>query len=224
MDRDALRKLSNNDLFDHGREAARRKDRELYLLCLELFERRKSALAQDLSDQLAEMWPGDVPNMGAHGWPGSSLPLGTRELADLRVITDREVVAARRAAIAAARKSVWLSTYQYADEGSLTSLLCQLATSRPRIEIRVFASKGRVEKSPRAREQLQQIERAGGVGAVWYQNSTHSKCLVVDDELVMVGSSNLDTSYRDLVLQFRNADVAQAVKGYLMSLVSSDRD
>lgn len=177
------RDLSAEELFRHGAAALRAGDRSKYNACLEELDGRKSRIAAELAEELAE--EGDPVTSGDRVRPeGASLNVEVHDFANVALVTDATIVAHRFRMVSTASASIWLSTYQYADgDDALTRQLC--AKARDGVAVRLFVSKGRA-KNDDTRKQIVRLER-GGV-RVCAGKSTHSKCVVVDDTDVLIGS------------------------------------
>jgi hypothetical protein len=142
-------------------------------------------------------------------------PPGER-LAGLLVLKDAEIQPHRERMIEEARSSIWLSSLTF-----LQARLVPLLESKVRAGCDVtvvFAD--RTAGSSRNAD----IGRLHRVGVRCEPlRSTHSKALVVDGELVMVGSANLHGGHHDLCVAFRDAAKAREIVAYLERVISEER-
>ena len=118
-----------------------------------------------------------------------------------------------------ARRSIWLSTFTIKDgAGDLRQLLADQVRSG--VSVNLIVSPGPIKRGSSAEEVVEDL-RAASVHVTVRTN--HSKCVVVDEEFVMIGSANLHQDiYRDVGLHFRSASVAKALIEYLRELARSD--
>jgi phosphatidylserine/phosphatidylglycerophosphate/cardiolipin synthase-like enzyme len=130
---------------------------------------------------------------------------------NLNVVKDREIIYRRQSMIHAATKSVWLSSLTFPNPDLVDALLKK---AKAGLGVTLIVA-DRTVRAPHEPE-ICRLERAGATCV--FPDSTHSKALVVDEELVMVGSANADRVHRDLCVVFRDRGMASEVIAYLRNL------
>jgi hypothetical protein len=102
-----------------------------------------------------------------------------------------------------------MSTYPLIDSDGLCGLIRTKARElRGRGGVHIVVSKGPASKVTTSKL----LKRLEGDGVVVHRDhSSHSKCMVVDDEQVLIGSANVKSVFRDLVVHFTSRSLAREV-------------
>lgn len=206
--------LGTADVYKKAESAAKRSDTNVFEQCLrELGSRKRGAdLVDELQELRDELKTPHLPPALAKGFQAG-------DIEDLTVVADSDCHR-RLDMLRGAKRSIWLSTYTIKDgSGDLRKILGEKA--RRDVAVNVIASPGPIRPGGHAEEVLDDLRQAR-VRVI--EKTNHSKCVVVDEEYVMVGSANLqDRIYRDVGLQFRSRSVARVLIEYLGELVSSEQ-
>ncbi|MFO7984577.1 MAG: cardiolipin synthase [Desulfatiglandaceae bacterium] len=129
--------------------------------------------------------------------------------------------------IFAAKKRLWIVTPYFVPDESLSQAIC-VAAHRG-VEVRILVpekSNHRLADLARG-TYLRDIQEAGGKILLYTRGMVHAKVLLMDDELVMIGSANLDM--RSLFLNYETALFAysassiRAVEKWITDLAVSTR-
>lgn len=206
--------LGTSEVFRRAENAARRRDETTFQKCLAELRCRKRG--EELVDELTELHElrddRAVPEVLRGG-------LQVHDLADVVLVADEDCHC-RLEMLRRARRSIWLSTYTIKDEnGGLREALSERV--RARVAVNLIVSPGPLRKREHPNEVLDEL-RAAKVRVTVRKN--HSKLVVVDEEEVMLGSSNLQTTiFRDVAMRFRSRSVASALIDYMQTLLEGQR-
>lgn len=219
---DVYKELSAKDLFVRGLRAMKLKDESTYKACLRALERRKSRIARELADELAE--EGGIGNRGGatHVHAGGTFPVELADMRDVVLVTDRSIIQHRDRMLARATSRIWLSTFNLRDEdGALRKRLMEKA--RQNVEVCVVVSVGQAKRE-RAERWLAALRQAGPRVHLYTHASSHSKCVIVDEQDVLIGSANLNCTHRDACLSIRSSHLAKRLQDYLRRLTLAERE
>lgn len=117
--------------------------------------------------------------------------------------------------IAAAERSVWLSSLTF-PSASLVELLERKAKAG--LSVTVVLADRTVKTTQNA--EIGRLTRARARCCLLA--STHSKALVIDEELVLLGSANAHRGHRDLCVSLRDVKLASEIIAYLDGLVGRE--
>lgn len=201
-------KLGTVAVFEKAEESARRGDAKTFDACLAELGSRKRG--EELIEELVELReelkrPVSAPIT-------KSFQEG--DFKGFTVVTDNDCHA-RLHMLGNAKRSIWLSTYTLKDgRGELRRILAERVSKG--VTVNLIVSQGPIKPGGHPEEVVEDL-RASGVQVTVKTN--HSKCVIVDEEHVMIGSSNLqDVIYRDVGVQFRSPSVAKTIIEYLTEL------
>ena len=205
--------LSANELFQEGLRAVSRCDRRAYVQYLSELRKRATRRAADLAEELEEedVWGGERRTRPA----GACLPIDDADLRDCAFVTDQEIEGQRHKMIEAATSSIWLSTFNMSNEdGAVCAALKKKRASGVAVVLIVSKRMSRVTDVD-----LEALRDRYDID-VRTSEGSHSKCVIVDDEHVMIGSANLTRSYRDAVFVARSPVLARHMRAYLEGIHS----
>jgi phosphatidylserine/phosphatidylglycerophosphate/cardiolipin synthase-like enzyme len=116
-----------------------------------------------------------------------------------------------------ATRSVWLSTYTLRDgRGELRDIL--LSQARNDVNVNLIVHPKPIAHGGHTDEVLDELHK-GGVRV--FVRKSHSKCVIIDEEDIMLGSANLcDIVGRELGVRLRSRSMARQLIEYLGALVS----
>jgi hypothetical protein len=198
--------LLTRDVYKKAEDAARRGEADTFDDCVRELRSRKRG--PELVAELDEIRP-DVgrragPSAGGRALVGSDLDV-------LTLLTDAECHR-RIDVMRDARRSIWLSTYCISDgTEELRDLL--IAKARAGVRITLIVSPKPTRPGTDAHDVVIDLRRAGVRVTI---ATNHSKCVVVDEEHVIIGSANLQsTIWRDVAIQFRSNELAAFLIAYL---------
>lgn len=217
----ALRRMESIDVVRIGKTAIHRGDHALAKTCLAVVEPRnprKAVRAEilDLRKSLVGSVCGDGsvrqsrdrPNPKASGKHFSRA--SRREHRDvLGLVTDQDIGPLREQMIRKATRSIWISSLT-PPSARISELLRKQAEEDVAV---VLIIAERTIKRWDQEERLARLERAGV--DCNFLRSTHSKCLVIDEEYVLIGSANAGRVHRDLCFAVKNRGLALEVIDYL---------
>ena len=170
---------STEEVFRHAERAARHGDPQAFQVCIEELRHRKRG--QDLIGELEEL----RESLDDRHAPRSvAARVDAHALDGVVLLTDAECQAHRVELLERATRSIWLSTYTLKDERKEIRPLLK-AKAREHVTINLVVSPRPLRASPHSEEVYGEL-RAAGVRVTTVTN--HSKCVVVDDEHVIVGS------------------------------------
>lgn len=202
--------LGTVDVYRKAEIAARCGDARTLDGCISELRHRKRGedLIEDLEELRAEV-------NGLHGsLPDLTKSFSPTDVANLTILTDNDCHR-RLDLLRDARRSIWLSTYSITDDHEdLRNLL--RTKVRNGVKVNLIVSK-RPANGNQAAEVINDLRKDSVRVTV---TTNHSKCAVVDDEHVMIGSANLQTKIRrEVALQFRSASVARMLIEYFDKLI-----
>lgn len=202
-----------SDVFEMGLSALARGDVRLHEDCVRELRSRRTRNARELGEELAEEDASPRREPASERRPeGFTVDVGA-VAEPVVLLTDGAIVEARTRLIQEAKQTLWLSTFTFTDTGrSLTRLLARRA--RDGVDVHLIVSYGRDKNT--TSELLDELEHAGV--HVHADEATHSKVVVVDDEQVLIGSANLNRSFRDLALLVSSRSLAREATRYLRTL------
>lgn len=198
------------DVFRNAETAARRGDGAAFRRCIDELRHRKHG--EDLIGELEEL----QESLDDRRAPRSvAVRVDSHALDGVVLLTDDECQAHRVELLEHATRSIWLSTYTLKDERKeIRPLLA--AKARDRVKIHLIVSPGPLRPDSHS-EKVYADLRAAGARVTKVTN--HSKCVVVDDEHVIIGSANLQCMiFRDVSLRFKSKALAKSLVDYLSSL------
>lgn len=208
--------LTTAEVVGHAERAMETRDRAAFdAACAELVQRPKSRGSERVAS-LKRQWDEHA---------GERRPLGFIRTVDLggdrvELVADAKIVERRSQLLAAARRTVLLSSYVLQPTARTDEPFEDLCAAATRgVRVNVVVSCGRKSQRGRLEQTVQRLARHGV--RVHAQESQHSKCLVVDDEWVMFGSANHETVFRDLMLVARSATLAREIREYLSPLLTA---
>ena len=206
MDHD-LRQFSGAKLLDTGRKAHRSGDKQLVRECLRELECRSSRAAAAAEQELRDLLKGRTRAAGRATRPNDAD--GPTEA--LALVKDADISYRREAMIERARRSIWLSSLTF-PHSDLVPMLMKKARSN------VFVGIVVANRTLKARHEAEVRGLTHAGARCTFLASTHSKALVIDEELVMLGSANAHGGHRDLCVLFRDRKLAGQIITYLNGL------
>lgn len=203
-----LRRLPSFNLCRIGVTAFAKGDRATAVVCLRLLEPRRTREAAKEAAKLRKL----LLLSTASNAPKAKASGGVEG-----VFIDEKIEPHRERLILSARKSIWLSSLTFPC-ARLVDLLVRMARDGVTVVLVVAARKiqGRRQKA-----RLDRLERAG-VDCRCLR-ATHSKLLIVDEELVMIGSANAHGVWRDACRIDRDRRSARELINYLERLSAEER-
>ena len=135
------------------------------------------------------------------------------------------------AAIAGARKRLWLTTAYFAPDRTFEDVLCE--ASRRGVDVRIMVNGQEVDKEvarQAGRRSYTKLLEAGVRVFEYDKTMLHAKVLIVDECWANVGSGNFDSRSFDLDLEVNvaavNADLVDELSGHFLEdlAVSSEVD
>jgi phosphatidylserine/phosphatidylglycerophosphate/cardiolipin synthase-like enzyme len=203
--------LGTAAVYAKGETAARQHDAATFEECVRELRSRKRG--EELIDELRELREQVARGRSV---PPPSIADGLRasDVEALTVITDNECHR-RFDMLRRATRSIWLSTFTIRDgKGELREILDD--RTRKGVRATLIVSPGPIRPGGHAEEVIADL-RSIGVRVIVTTN--HSKCAIVDEEEVIVGSANIqDVIIHDVGLHFRSRSIARALIEYLGSL------
>ena len=199
-----LRQRTAAELLRAGKDAFGNRDKQLLRECLRELECRSSRAAAAAEEELRAL----ARSVGRSRTAGSN----TDDPIDaIALVKDTDIAYRRGSMIENAKRSIWLSSLTF-PHSDLVPLLADKARSRVSVAIVVAG------RQVQARHDAE-VRRLTAAGArCMFPASTHSKALVVDEELVLLGSANAHGGHRDLCVSFRDCKTAAEIIEYLDGL------
>lgn len=207
--------LSADELRKKGLAAIEGKLRTTLNECLSELDSRSSQRAADVGEELRAK-AGPLAEAAKAMHPGKELRVDVGQLTHVTLLTDDAIVGARTRLVEGAQEEIWLSSYIWRAADPLTDVLC--ARARANVRVRVIISSG-PGKSDVVRQHAKRLGEAGV--RVYCDESSHSKCVVVDGRDVLIGSANVNSSHRDLSLLARSEPLAKEVRDYLVHVAET---
>ncbi len=207
--------LTTAQVVERAEQAMEKRERAAFdAACDELMQRPRSRGSERVAD-LKRQWN---EHAGERRPPGftTSVDLGS---ARVELVADARIVERRGELVAAARRTILLSSYVLQPTARTDDPFEDLCGAAARgVHVDVVVSRGRKSQRPRLERMIERLSTRGI--HVHAQESQHSKCVVVDDEWVMFGSANHETVFRDLMLVVRSPTLAEKLREYLAPLLT----
>lgn len=198
--------LKTAEVFEKAEAAARRSDKIEFDVCLHELQSRKRG--EELVEELDDLWE----QRHARTSPlRVAQTVRASALEDFVLMTDDDCHA-RLQMIRRARRSVWLSTYTLQD-GRRELREALINQVRNDVDVDLIVHPRPITPGGHTEEVVSDLQE-GGVRM--HICSSHSKCVVIDEEDVMLGSANLrDIVGQEVGVRFRSADIARQLIAYL---------
>lgn len=202
--------LSADEILDKGERAHSKGDTRTIEQCIKELVCRSSDKAARAEIRLRELLSGQAS--GKHHQP-QEIKTSTQ----IELLCDQEIAEKRETLIQKAERSIWLSSLT-APTDDIAQMLINAASRG--VKVRVISAQWANGRSQNAREKSEERIEKMKDGGVSYScmKSTHSKALVVDERLVLIGSANLDRIHRDLSVLHRDTALAKQVIEYIHKL------
>lgn len=203
--------LKTSQVFEKAEAAARRSDKAEFDVCLHELQSRKRG--EELVEELDDLWEQRHARASSFG-VSRTVRAGAPE--DFVLMADDDCHA-RLQMIRLARRSIWLSTYTLQD-GRRELREALIDQVRNNVDVDLIVHPRPITLGGHTEEVVNDLQEGGvRVHICW----SHSKCVVIDEEYVMLGSANLrDIVGRELGVRFRSADIARQLIAYLRGVAS----
>lgn len=207
--------LSADRLLQLGKSAARKADASRLRACLRELECRGSRAAAAAERELRALKQTLRATVREPEVAGAS---DACEIDAIALVKDAEIRYRRLRMIEQAQKSIWLSSLTFLHKDLVSPLERK---SRSGVHVTFVASRKTV-RSPVHDAQIRRLAKAGA--HCRFLDSTHSKAMVVDEALVLIGSANAHGGHRDLCICLRDEKLAAQIIHYLSSLSERESD
>lgn len=217
-DANGLRQMLAEQLLTHGRKAAKKGDRATVRACIAVLEGRHSRKAIQTREELEALLragsrsaPSESATPARSGRAAAAKPSASTVQGGL--VFDRDNAARRLDLIANAKSSILLSSLTFPNAETVAALVRR---GKAGVRVRLVVAERQVQDHHHS--DIRRLTKAGA--NIYAPRSTHSKCLVIDERVLMIGSANAHGGDRDIGHIEEDPTKARQLLTYFDDLVS----